>query len=105
MVQEDAAEEQRRSELAAAYAGLESARRELRLHLDGLKSRTGGLEFPPEQARAIGRDMQQGYGLLSNAPLLGAFNSVEDVERERMRIAAMRVKLGEVDKLIDEAGK
>lgn len=99
-VQED---EQRRAQMEAEYQKLEDARQELRRHLGLLKTKLWNLELPAEQARRVGDDLRQGYALLKNPPLLGAFRDQQGIQRESRKVEAIQEKLAEVEKLLDEA--
>jgi predicted component of type VI protein secretion system len=97
-----AAEAARRSETAAAYAGLEASRKTLQKELSDLKSALWGRELPADQARNISRDMMSAQYLLRNPPLLGAFSDAAGVQAEKDRVDAAQVRLQEISRTLGE---
>lgn len=92
----------RRAGMEAEYQKLEAARSDLRRQLSLLKTRLWNLELPAEQANRISEDLRAGYALLKNPPLLGAFHDQQGIEREIKKIEALRDKLADIEKFLDE---
>ena len=87
------AEQKRREAMRAEYAKLEQERDAVRKRLGILKSRLWKLRVPPERAREIQELMGQGYALLRNPPLLGAFSSTDDIAREIKKVNGISDRL------------
>lgn len=88
--------------MRAAYAELEQARDTVRLQLGRLKSRTWKLQVSPDQARAITEQMQRGYAILKNPPMLGAFSSAGEIRRELAKVTGMADKLSALETTVEE---
>lgn len=88
--------------MRAAYAELEQARDTVRRQLGRLKSRTWKLRVSPEQARAITEQMQQGYAILKNPPMLGAFSSVAEIRQELGKVTRAADKLSALETTVRE---
>ena len=88
--------------MRAAYAELEQARDTVRLQLGRLKSRTWKLQVSPDQARAITEQMQQGYAVLKNPPMLGAFSSAGEIRRELAKVTRIADKLSALETTVKE---
>lgn len=96
---EDNERRKRRAAMRAEYDRLEQARDTVRKRLGILNSRLWKLRVPPDRARAIQEQVQQGHALLKNPPLLGAFSSVDEIagEIEKVRGVNDRLKILEKD--------
>ena len=88
--------------MRTAYAELEQARATVRRRLGILNSKLWKLQVPPDQARAITEQMQQGHALLKNPPLLGAFHGVDDIRRELARVNSIAAKLSALEGTVQE---
>lgn len=88
--------------MRAAYAELEQARDTVRRQLGRLKSRTWKLRVSPEQARVITEQMQQGYAILKNPPMLGAFSSVDEIRQELAKVTRTTDKLSALETTVKE---
>lgn len=93
------AEQKRREAMRSEYDRLEQARDGVRKQLGILKSRLWKLRVPPDRSRAIQEQMRQGYALLKNPPLLGAFSSADEIAREIEKVNGVndRLKILEMD--------
>ncbi len=93
------AEQKRREAMRTEYDRLEQARDGVRKQLGILKSRLWKLRVPPDRSRAIQEQMRQGYALLKNPPLLGAFSSADEIAREIEKVNGVndRLKILEMD--------
>ena len=87
------AEQKRREAMRAEYNRLEQAREGVRKQLGILKSRLWKLRVPPDRSRAIQEQMRQGYALLKNPPLLGAFSSADEIARETEKVNGVNDRL------------
>ena len=88
--------------MRAAYAELEQARDTVRLQLGRLKARTWKLQVSPEQARAITEQMQQGYAILKNPPMLGAFSGTDEIRQELAKVTRVADKLSALETTVGE---
>lgn len=98
---EDAAEEARRGEVAAAFEELKAARKALQQELGNLKGRIWGLELPGAEAKKISDGMMAAQFLLKNPPLLGAFADAAGVRAEKSRVDAALIRLAEISRELD----
>lgn len=100
-------EQERRAAMQAAYQKLEAARTALRQHLGLLKTDLWDVELPADQARRVTENLKEGYALLRNPLLLGAFHDSQEIQLEIKKIEAVEEKLAGVGKLLDQvrAGK
>ena len=89
----DTEQRQRRAAMRAEYDKLEQAREAVRQRLGVLNSRAWKLRVAPGRARAIREQMQQGYALLKNPPLLGAFSSVGEIADEIEKVQGVNDRL------------
>ena len=91
--------QKRREAMHAEYVKLEQARDAVRKRLGILKSRLWKLRVSPDRARVIQEQMRQGYALLKNPPLLGAFSSADEITREIEKVNRVsdRLKTLETD--------
>ena len=88
--------------MRAEYARLEQARDAVRLQLGRLKSRTWKLQVAPDQARTIRDRMQQGYAILKNPPMLGAFSSAGEIRKELAKVTRIADKLDALETTVQE---
>lgn len=86
-------ERKRRAAMRAEYDRLEQARDAVRKQLGILNSRLWKLRVPPDRARAIQEQMQQGHAFLKNPPLLGAFSGKDDIAREIEKVRGVNDRL------------
>ena len=99
----DVSEDQkRRAAMRSEYAELEKARDRVRRQLGKLKSRLWKLQLPPDRARAITEQMQKGYAILKNPPMLGAFFGVDDISRELEKVKRISERLQTLETAIQE---
>jgi hypothetical protein len=95
------AEQKRREAMRAEYDRLEQARDGVRQQLGILKSRLWKLRVPPDRSRAIQEQMRQGYTLLKNPPLLGAFSSADEIAGETEKVNGVNDRLKTLETDID----
>ena len=93
-------EEKRIEAMLAEYAELKKARDALRRQLGKLKARLWNLRLPADQARTVRERMQQGYAILKNPPMLGAFHDVEEVRRELAKVQGASNRLEEIEAIL-----
>lgn len=96
------AEQKRRQAMRAEYDRLEQAREGVRKQLGILKSRLWRLRVPPDRSRAIQEQMRQGYALLKNPPLLGAFSSADEIAGEIEKVNGVNDRLKTLETDMDE---
>ncbi len=94
--------EKRIAAMRAEYARLEQARDTVRLQLGRLNSRIWKLQVSPDQARTIRDQMRQGYALLKNPPMLGAFSSAAEIRKELAKVTRIADKLGALETTVQE---
>ena len=94
-------EQKRREAMRAEYDRLEQAREGVRKQLGILKSRLWKLRVPPDRSRAIQEQMRQGYALLKNPPLLGAFSSADEIAGEIEKVNGVNDRLKSLETDID----
>ena len=87
----------RRIAMEAEYEKLEKARRNLESRLNRLKAIFWGVEVPKEQHEAISKEMRNGYMLLKNKKLMGAYADVADISNELSRVEFINNYLQEVE--------
>lgn len=87
----------RRLAMEAEFKKLEKARRNLESRLNRLKAVFWGEELPREQAEAINREMKNGYMLLKNKKLMGAYANAAQISHELSRIEFVDNYLREVE--------
>ena len=58
--------------------------------------------MPPDRARAIQEQLAQGYALLKNPPLLGAFSSADEITREIEKVDGVSVRLKALETGVEE---
>jgi hypothetical protein len=92
--------ETRRIKMQEAYAKLELSRKQLKSRANLLKSKMWGVELPNEQAAFVSNNMRQTYSYLKNPAMLGAYFDVKEIEIEQKKIASMRDKLDEIEKIL-----
>lgn len=95
------AEQKRREAMRVEYDRLEQARDSVRKQLGILKSRLWKLRVPPDRSRAIQEQMRQGYALLKNPPLLGAFSGADEIAREIEKVNGVNDRLNALETDID----
>ncbi len=108
-VQRDAGEngqlserEKRINAMRSEYARLEQARDTVRRQLAKLRSRLWKLQLPADQGRAITEQLQQGYAILKNPPMLGAFHDAREIRKELARVESISRKLKNVEDSVQE---
>ena len=89
--------ETHRLAMQVAYADLEKDRLLLNRQLGALNAKLWGLRLPAARARTIQGDMMAAKSLLTNPPLLGAFQEVGGIQRERERVSSARVRLESIE--------
>lgn len=101
--EQDVSENQKRiARMRSAYAELEQARDSVRRQLGRLRSRTWKLQVSPDQARAITGQMQQGYAILRNPPMLGAFSNADEIRQELAKVTRIADKLSALEITVRE---
>ena len=95
-------DQKRRAAMRAEYAELEQARDKVRRQLGLLKSRVWKLQLPPDQVWAIRKQMQQGYAILKNPLMLGAFSSVHSIRQEIARVNVTGNRLETLEMTVQE---
>ena len=55
-----------------------------------------------DQARAITEQMQQGYAILKNPDMLGAFHDAQEIRKELAKVERMSQKLKSVEDRVQE---
>ena len=93
----------RLEQMKMVYAKLEESRNRLKGRLGIIKARTWNLELSPEQAGEINKEVNRSYVLLKNPPLLGAFSSVEEIEKGIRKLEAIHNKLDKAEEVITVA--
>ena len=83
---EEKALEQKRQVMQAEFEKLKKARRNLESRLGRLKAVLWGVEMPKEKSDAITNEMKNGYLLLKNKKLMGAYPDVEAITDEYNRV-------------------
>ncbi len=83
---EQVEEDLRRQQMEETYAKLEKARRNLERRLSRVKALLWNLKLPAAESAAIQEQMKNGYALLKNKKLLGAFFSYDDLKTELERV-------------------
>ena len=99
---EDNERRKRRAAMRAEYDRLEQARDAVRKQLGILNSRLWKLRVPPDRARAIQEQMQQGHALLKNPPLLGAFSSVDEIAGETEKVRGIKDRLKTLEEEVEK---
>lgn len=92
-----------REAMAAAYAELEAARKELKSRLGAIKAMLWGVRMPVAQSRSVSHSLMQAHALLNNAPMLGAFSNANEIERERNRVESALARLAEIEGILEAA--
>ncbi len=83
---EQVEEDLRRQQMEETYAKLEKARRNLERRLSRVKALLWNLKLPAAESAAIQEQMKNGYALLKNKKLLGAFFNHDDLKTELERV-------------------
>lgn len=76
----------RRNAMETEFEKLEVARRNLESRLNRLKAIMWGKEIEKEQQEAITREMKNGYMLLKDKKLMGAYSDVSEISSELSKI-------------------
>lgn len=95
--QEAMAMEQKRQAMKAEFEKLEKGRRDLDSRLARLKAILWGVEMPKEKSDAITSEMKNGYLLLKNKKLMGAYPDVAAITDEYNRIEYINDYLRKVE--------
>jgi len=91
------AAETRRLAMQVAYADLEKDRLLLNRQLGALNAKLWGLRVPAARAHSIQSDMMAAKSLITNPPLLGAFEDTAAITRERERVGSALARLEEIE--------
>lgn len=94
---ETVALDQKRQAMAAEFEKLEKARRNLEGRLGRLKAILWGVEMPKEESDAISNEMKNGYLLLKNKKLMGAYTDVESITDEYNRVEYLNDYLKKIE--------
>ena len=95
-------ERERRAAMRAEYDRLEQARDAVRKQLGILNSRLWKLRLPPDRAREIQEQMQQGHALLQNPPLLGAFSGTDEIAGETGKVSEVNDRLKALEEDVEK---
>lgn len=79
-------ENARRAAMEAEYTKLEKARRNLESRLNRLKAIFWGVKVPKEEYETISTQMKNGYKLLKDKKLMGAYTDVSAISNELSRV-------------------
>ena len=88
---------QKRQEMEAEFEKLKQARRNLEAHLGRLKAVLWGVEIPKEESDAISSEMKNGYLLLKNKKLMGAYADVAAITDEYNRVEYLNDYLKKIE--------
>ena len=77
----------------AEFELLKTARRNLESRLNRLKVVLFGMEIPAEERRQINETMKDGYRLLKNKKLLGAYSDLQSITDELQQVEFVKGKL------------
>ena len=83
---EESPVDERRAAMQAEYDKLVKARKDLEKRLSRLKAVLWDVELPKEQGEKITEQMKNGYALLKNPKMLGAFSGVAEISDELSRV-------------------
>ena len=89
--------EQKREAMAAEFEKLKKARRNLEAHLSRLKAILWGVEMPKAESDAISNEMKNGYLLLKNKKLMGAYADVAAITDEYDRVEYLNDYLKKIE--------
>ncbi len=89
--------EAKREAMSAEFEELKKARRNLESRLARMKAVTYGMEIPREEADVINEQMKNGYALLKNQRLMGAYSGAQDISDERARVEFINNYLQDVE--------
>lgn len=92
-------------QMTAEYQTLEKERKNLKRRLARLKHEMWGLKFAPEDAKQMSEIMLNGYKLIKNPDMLGAFSSVKGIQDEIAKIKFAEKSLEQIDRMISEKTK
>lgn len=95
--QEAMAMQQKRQAMETEFEKLEKARRDLESRLARLKAILWGVEMPKEKSDAITSEMKDGYLLLKNKKLMGAYPDVAAITDEYNRVEYINDYLRKVE--------
>ena len=101
----DSEEEQRRAAMQAEFEALKTARRNLESRLNRLKVVLYGVALPAEERNTINATMKNGYRLLKNKKLLGAYRSVEEIDEEILKTEFTYQQIVELEQMVREMKK
>lgn len=87
----------KRQEMEAEFEKLEKARRNLEAHLSRLKAVLWGVEIPKEESDAISSEMKNGYLLLKNKKLMGAYADAAAITDEYNRVEYLNDYLKKIE--------
>lgn len=99
---EAATEKQRRVAMQAVFDKLDKSRRNLEAHLNRVKALIWGKQMPKEQADLITKRMKDGYFLLKNKKLMGAYTSADEIQAELDKVTYIDQYLTDVEKQLRE---
>ena len=83
--------------MEAEFEKLKKARRNLEAHLGRLKAVLWGVEIPKEESDAISSEMKNGYLLLKNKKLMGAYADVAAITDEYNRVEYLNDYLKKIE--------
>ena len=89
----DGVEDERLAAMQAEFEALKKARRNLESRLNRLKVVLYGIELPAEERNAISESMKNGYRLLKNKKLLGAYSELQAITDELRQVEYVKDEL------------
>lgn len=89
--------EERRTAMEAEFDKLEKARRNLESRLHRLKAIFWGVKVPREKYEAISQEMKNGYMLLKDKKLMGAYPDVEAISQEVSQVEFVDAGLAKIE--------
>ena len=91
------ADVERRAAMGAEFEKLKKARQSLESRLNRLKAILWDAQLPKEEGGAINEQMKNGYVLLKNDKLLGAYSSLEEISGDLAQIEFINESLRTVE--------
>ena len=88
---------ERRAIMEAEFEKLKVARRNLESRLNRLKAILWGKQIAREEMDAINEQMKNGYALLKNQKLMGAYTDAEQISIEQAQIEFINNQLKEIE--------
>ena len=89
--------DQRRADMEAEFDQLARARRDLDQKLNKLKVVLWDLKLPRAEGDAITETLKNGYAMLKNPNMLGAYSGVDDISTELARVKYLYAQLQQIE--------